>query len=93
MAWWMRIVGGLYVFLFVAAALLRLPISEEGPEGTLARVAAGDPWPGSSADTWVTLGLEFGAVGATLLIASRAPARTRAIIWPVLAMELAGNRG
>ena len=34
--WWMRIVGVFYLLLFVAAAVIRLPIQILGPEGTLA---------------------------------------------------------
>ena len=88
--WWMRAVGCLYVLLFVVAALLRIPIDVEGPPGTLARAAGGDPLARFVVDTWVTLGLEFGAVGVALLIFSRDAARARALIGAVLCMEVAG---
>ena len=90
MKWWMRVVGSLYLFLFVAAALLRIPIRAEGPPGALERASAGDPLARFVVDTWVTLGLEFGAVGVALLVASRQPSRARALVGAVLCMEVAG---
>jgi hypothetical protein len=90
LAWWMRAVGGLYLFVFVAAALLRLPIRDEGPAGVLERASAGDPLARFVVDTWVTLGLEVGAVGVALLIASRQAGRARALVGAVLSMETAG---
>jgi hypothetical protein len=80
----------LYVFLFVAAALLRIPIRAEGPPGVLARASAGDPLARFVVDTWVTLGLELGAVGVALLVASRQASRARALVGAVLCMEVAG---
>jgi hypothetical protein len=90
LTWWMRIVGGLYCFLFLAAAVLRLPIDVEGPPGALARAAAGDPLARFVVDTWVTLGLYLGAFGVALLIASRDAGRARALVVAVLCMEGAG---
>jgi hypothetical protein len=83
-------VGSLYVFLFVAAALLRIPIRAEGPPGVLERASAGDPLARFAVDTWVTLGLELGAVGVALLVASRQASRARALVGAVLCMEVAG---
>jgi BphX-like len=88
--WWMRVVGALYLFMFVTAALLRIPIDVEGPPGALARAAAGDPLARFVVDTWVTLGLEFGAVGVALLLASRQALRARALLAAPLCMEVAG---
>ncbi len=88
--WWMRLVGSLYVTLFVLAALLRVPIEAEGPPGTLQRAAGGDPLARFAVDTWVTLGLEFGAVGVALLLASRQADRARALLLAPLCMEVAG---
>src|SRR4051812_5596793 len=88
--WWMRVVGALYVALFVMAAILRVPIKVEGPPGTLERVAAGDPLASFVVDTWVTLGLELGAIGVALLIASRAPQKAHALVWTVCGLELSG---
>jgi hypothetical protein len=64
-----------------------------GPQGTLERAAAGDPTARLLVDTWTTLGLEFAALGGSLLLASRAPARARALIWAVLAIELVRGIG
>ena len=88
--WWMRVVGSLYVFLFVAAAFLRIPIRAEGPPGVLELASGGDPPARFVVDTWVTLGLEFGAVGVALLVASRQASRARALVGAVLCMEVAG---
>jgi hypothetical protein len=88
LTWWMRIVGGLYLFLFVAAAFLRLPIQMEGPPGILERADAGDVTARFVVDTWVVLGLELGAIGAALLIASRVPSRAIALVWFVIGSEL-----
>jgi hypothetical protein len=88
--WWMRAVGGLYFVLFVMAALLRLPIRAEGPPAVLELASAGDPVARFAVDTWVTLGLEFGAVGVALLIASGQPGRARPLVHAALCMEVAG---
>ena len=84
----MRIVGTLYLFLFIAAAFLRLPIQAEGPPGILDHAAAGDPTARFVVDTWVVLGLELGVIGAALLIASRFPAKATAVVWFVIGNEL-----
>ena len=84
----MRIVGTFYVFLFVAAAILRLPIRAEGPEGILERATAGDPTANFVVETWVVLGLECAVIGLALLIASRVPARATTFIWFVIGNEL-----
>jgi hypothetical protein len=85
--WWMRAVGSLYMFLFVAAALLRIPIRAEGPPGVLEAASAGDPVARFVVDTWVTLDLELGAVGvAASPTSTRSPAvsarRRRSSGWP-----------
>ena len=91
--WWMRVVGGLYLFLFVAATFLRLPIRSEGPKGLLAAASAGDPTARFAVDTWVTLGLYFGVIGAALLVASRGPGQALALVWTVMGFEVAGMLG
>ncbi len=63
---WMRIVGSMYLFLFIAAVFLKLPIRAEGPEGVLAQASAGDPTPRFLVDTWVTLGIWFCVLGTAL---------------------------
>ncbi len=88
--WWMRVVGLFYLLVFVMAAFVKAPIREEGPAGALDLAARGDPMARFVVDTWVTLGLELGAVGVALLVASRAAERARSLIWTVGAMELAG---
>src|SRR5229473_8403811 len=88
--WWMRVVGVLYVFVFVASAILRLPIRSEGPEGLLDRASAGDATARFVVDAWVTFGLYLGAVGVALLIASRVPDQARVLVGTVIGMEFAG---
>ena len=86
--WWMRIVGAFYLFLFVAAAILKLPIQALAPEGTLDKAAAGDALARFVVDSWVILGLAIGSVGLALLLASRAPSRARVLVWTALGFEL-----
>jgi hypothetical protein len=86
----MRAVGVLYVFLFVAAAVLKLPIEVEGPDGVLGLAAAGDPVARFVVDTWVTFGIYLGSVGIALLVASTTPARAAVLVWTIVAMELGG---
>jgi hypothetical protein len=88
LTWWMRIVGIFYVFLFVAAAILHLPIQAEGPEGIMQRAASGDPVSRFVVGTWVVLGLMLGAVGLALLAASRFPAKATVLVWTVIGNEL-----
>lgn len=88
--WWMRFVGAMYLFLFVAAAFLKLPIRAEGPPDVLARASAGDPIAKFVVDTWVTLGIWFAVLGTALLIASRIPGQARALVWTVIGWELGG---
>jgi hypothetical protein len=88
--WWMRAVGALYVFVFFAAAVLRLPVRAEGPSGLLAQAEAHDPTAIFVLDTWTTLGLTMGAVGIALLAFSRAPERAGALVWAAVGIELAG---
>jgi hypothetical protein len=85
--WWLRVVGALYLVMFAAAAVLRLPVRVMSPADTLHRAAAGDPTARLLVDTWLTLGLEFFVVGAALLVASRTPDRARALVWTVLGLE------
>jgi len=40
-------------------------------------------------DTWVTFGLEVGAIGLATLSASRHPDQARALIWTIIGIELA----
>jgi hypothetical protein len=86
--WWMRIVGGFYLLQFIPMALLRAPIRALGPKDALARNAGGDPLAMFLVDTWVTFGLEVGAIGLATLIASRDRDQSRALIWTIIGIEL-----
>jgi hypothetical protein len=89
LAWWLRVVGAFYGLQFVANALLQAPIRTVGPVGVLERASAGDSTARFLVDTWITFGLEIGAIGVALLIASLRPEQTRALVWAVLGIEVA----
>ena len=86
---WLRVVGAFYLLQFVMNALVHAPISAVGPEGALARASEGDPTARFLVDTWVTFGLEVGAIGAALVIASRTPEQAKVLVWAVIGIELA----
>jgi hypothetical protein len=88
--WWMRVVGSLYLFVFVAAAVLRLPIRAEGPPGLLAQAEVHDPTAIFVLDTWTMFGLTMGALGVGLLCFSREPEQARALVWSVMGVEMVG---
>ena len=84
----MQIVGAFYVLQFVMMAFVRAPIRTFGPAGTLSRAAAGDMLARFVVDTWTIFGLEVGAVGVMLLIATRRTELAAGAIWTVLAIEV-----
>jgi hypothetical protein len=85
MTWWFRAVGTLYVLSGVMAAVVKAPIRAEGPPGVLRAAATGDAVARFVVDTWVTLGLVIGALGIAVLAA-----HTPALLWVVIAVEVAG---
>jgi hypothetical protein len=85
---WMQIVGAFYVLQFVMMVLVRAPIRTFGPAGTLSKAAAGDTLARFVVDTWTIFGLEVGAVGVMLLIATRRRELAAGAIWTVLAIEV-----
>ena len=89
LTWWLRIVGAFYLLQFVMMVFVQAPISAQGPAGALALAAAGDPLAHFLVDTWVTFGLEVGAIGLGLLLASRLPAQSKPLVWTVILIELA----
>ena len=89
LAWWMRVTGVFYLLQFVMTAAVHAPIRAFGPAGALDRASAGDPLAVFLVDTWVTFGLEVGAIGVALLVASRVAARAKALVWTVLGIEMA----
>lgn len=84
---WMRIVGGFYVLLGlfntppVIAARFPLQYPDIG-------VAVDSLAAQLLFDVWFMFGLEVAVIGVALLIAARNPARHRALVWTVLALEL-----
>jgi hypothetical protein len=88
LVWWMRIVGMFYLLQFVMMVFVRAPIRAQGPKGVLIQAAAGDPTARFLIDTWVTFGLEVGAIGVVLLLASRIPKQAIALVWAVIGIDL-----
>ena len=93
LAWWLRAVGVLYLFMAVVSIGPRIPIKAEGPPGVLSRAADGDPLAKFVLDTWTMFGLYMGAVGISLLVASRYSTSATALVWMVIALELIGGIG
>ena len=85
---WMRIVGVFYLLQFVMMAFVQAPIRTFGPAGALAQADAGDPIAKFLVDTWLTFGIEVGAIGIALLIAARHPLQARGVVWTVLGIEV-----
>jgi hypothetical protein len=75
---WMRIAGSLYLIM-CAAALTGTPIRAEGPSGVMERAAAGDATARFLVNTWITLGLLLGVLGAALWYFR--PRRSRLAHW------------
>lgn len=88
LTWWLRIVGAFYLLLFVMVVFVKLPLAAFGPEGILQQAAAGDAVARFTVDTWVMFGLELGAIGVALVVASRYVERAAPLVWTVMAIEL-----
>lgn len=89
LAWWMRVVGLLYLVNAFMMAVVRAPIRSAGPASALTDAAAGEPTARFLIDTWIGFGLEVAAVGLTLLLFSRTPRSAIALVWAVIGIELA----
>ena len=94
LVWWMRVVGALHVFLFVACAILRLPIRAEGPPGIVDAARGGEPVARYVLDSWVMIGLMFGVLGASLIGASLFEVdHSLGLVWTVILLELVALMG
>ncbi|HEX9562916.1 MAG TPA: hypothetical protein VF981_03060 [Gemmatimonadaceae bacterium] len=94
LVWWMRAVGALYLFLFVACAVLRLPIKVEGPRGIVEGAASGDPVARYVLDSWVMIGLIFIVLGGALIVASCFELHhSLGLVWAVIALEFVAFMG
>lgn len=94
LVWWMRAVGALYLVLFVACAVLRIPVRVEGPPGIVERARAGDAVARYVLDSWVMIGLMFGVLGAALLVASGFELHhSLGLVWAVIALEFVAFMG
>jgi hypothetical protein len=88
LAVWMRVAGALYLIMCIAA-VMGTPIRAEGPAGAMDRAAAGDATARFLVNTWVTLGLLLGVLGAAMLYFSWMPERAYALAWTAVVIELA----
>ena len=93
MKWWLRVVGCVYLAMFVLAGVARVPIRVLAPSGTLEQARAGEPVAQLLVDTWLTLGLEYLAISIVLVAASRFAERAHPLIWAVLALEVVRGIG
>jgi hypothetical protein len=84
----MRIVGGFYLLKFVMVTFVQAPIRTIGPKDALDQAASGEPMARFLVDTWTTYGLQTGALGVALLIASRIPEQATVLIWTIIGIEL-----
>jgi hypothetical protein len=85
---WLRIIGSFYLVVFVLAGLLKISIRTIAPAGTLDRAAAGDVLAKLLADSWLTIGIDYAALGIALLLASRKPESSASLILGILVFEL-----
>jgi hypothetical protein len=85
--WWLRIIGAFYLLQFIMIVFVRAPIRAQGPPNVLLRAEAAEPDARFVIDTWTTFGLEVGAIGLGLLLASRKPSTALALVSTVIAID------
>ena len=86
--WWLRIVGGFYIFLTLMN-LGFLFFSPESLKGNLPAPLSGDPLAVRAfADAWLVFVLELGSLGAAMLYASRKPAQSGSLIVAIILAEI-----
>jgi len=85
--WWMRLVGGFYIFLAVmslppirANGFLSVFPELAGQQATLAFELL--------IDAWVMFGLELGVIGVMLIVFSRAPLQALSLVYTVIGLEI-----
>ncbi|MBE7556014.1 MAG: BphX family protein [Anaerolineales bacterium] len=85
--WWMRIVGGFYLFLAVmslpsirANGFLNVFPELAGQQATLAFELL--------IDAWVMFGLELGVIGVMLILFSRAPFQAFSLVYTIIGLEI-----
>lgn len=85
--WWMRIVGGFYLFLAVmslppirANGFLNVFPELAGQQATLAFELL--------IDAWVMFGLELGVIGVMLILFSRIPFQVLSLVYTVIGLEI-----
>lgn len=85
--WWMRVVGGFYLFL----AVMSLPsIRANGFLSMFPELADQQTTLAFELliDAWVMFGLELGVIGVMLIVASRAPFQALSLIYTVIGLEV-----
>lgn len=85
---WMRAVGVFYLLQAVLGGIVRGRIMTVAPTNTNAQAGLGDPMAKAVIDTWVTFGLELGAIGLALLFFARKPEQSKTLVWLVIAIEV-----
>ena len=85
--WWMRIVGGFYLFLAVMSlppirtnGFLNVFPELAGQQATLAFELL--------IDAWVMFGLELGVIGVMLVLFSRIPFQAFSLVYTVIGLEI-----
>jgi hypothetical protein len=93
LAWWLRVVGVIYLFMAFVSIGPKIPIRVEGPRGIMGRIKEGLADARFVVDTWLMFGLYVGAIGLSLLIASRTPEEAIGLAWTIVTVELIGGIG
>lgn len=85
--WWMRLVGGFYIFL----AVINLPpVRANGFLSMFPELAGQQILLAFELliDTWVMFGLELGVIGVMLIVFSRAPLQALSLVYTVIGLEI-----
>jgi hypothetical protein len=90
---WMRVVGAFYLLVFVIAGIIKIPVRTLAPEGTLDLAAAGDLMAKLLSVSWVTIGIDYAALGIGLFLGSRRPEKAESLIQAILTFELVRGIG
>jgi hypothetical protein len=85
--WWMRLVGGFYIFL---AVLSLPPIRANGFLSVFPELAGQQTTLAFELliDAWVMFGLELGVIGVMLIVFSRAPLQALSLVYTVIGLEI-----